>query len=453
MKKIKIIYKITIWYTLLTVILLAILIPVMYLSVSSYLYREEVKQLHRAAEGAVSSLSIDDHIARLDDTENIDPSISTIIWNDKRQVLFQSNKAHWLASIPFHKGEIRKVDNQGETWLVYDHAVKDGNEEAATVRVGSPFEPIENALGKLQTIILVSIPLYLLLAVFGSWFLARRSLKPVRRITQTANEIGKGDLSRRIGGIESQDEIGDLAATFNEMLEKIETQFVKERMFSSAASHELRTPVAVIMAYSESLLEEMRRGEKNTLENRHSLEQMLKESKRMNTIISQLLLLARGDEHEYKPVPEKINLQEVIGTVLQQMEEQAADANITLVYQGEAEIPVTADQSLMTQMMLNLIENAIKYGRPGGRVEVSARQDRGAAEITVSDNGVGIDTEHLPHIFERFYRVDQSRDRSGSGLGLSIAEWIVKEHHGGIHVDSRAESGTTFTITLPADFT
>jgi len=448
-KKITIVQKITLWYTLLTVVLLAVLLPVLYLSISTYLYREEVNQLHTAAAVAASSIETNEGTVSMNDTTDISPNIPTTIWDGSQSIIFQNNSLDWLASLPFDKGQIRKVDHQNETWLVYDSAVTGAGGQAATLRVSSSFESIENALSEAQIAILVSIPLYLLLAVCGSLFIAKRSLKPVRQITRTANQIKGGDLSSRITGVESPDEVGDLARTFNDMLERVEASFTKERLFSSAASHELRTPVTVITAYSESLLGESQQDRMASAESTHALEQILGESKRMSTIISQLLLLSRGDEDSYRLILEKINLSEVIGAVLQQMEEQAGQAHITLSYHGKDFVPVTADQSLMTQMMLNLIGNAIKYGKAGGRVDISVEQDARFVHITVADDGRGIDPEELPHIFERFYRADRSRDRSGSGLGLSIVEWIIKAHQGTVQIESAVGSGTTFTLQLP----
>jgi len=420
----------------------------MYIAVSTYLHREEVNHLRTSMAEAISCVDTDDNIVSMDDTINIDSSVSTIVWNDKHQIIFQNNNREWLVSVPFEKGKIREVNNEGETWLVYDNVVMDESRQVATIRIGNSFESTTKALKKTQIVIIISIPLYLLLTIFGSLFIARSSLKPVRRITKIANSIGRGDLSQRITDIESHDEIGDLADTFNEMLEKIETLFEKERLFSSAASHELRSPVAVIMAYLEAMLDEAKLDEMNSMEDIQSLERMLSESKKMNMIISQLLLLARGDEGKYKLVLERIYLNEVINAVLQQMKERAADVGITLLYYCEDNITITADQSLITQMILNLIENAIKYGKPGGHIDVFTGQTNGVTEITVSDDGIGISPDDLPHIFECFYRTDKTRDRSGSGLGLSIVDWIVKAHNGEIHVNSDVGSGTTFMISL-----
>ena len=241
--------------------------------------------------------------------------------------------------------------------------------------------------------------------------------------------------------------MGELAGTFNDMLERLEKLFLRERMFSSAASHELRTPVAVMMAYCEAFLSEALNGGMMP-GSIQSLEKMLKETKRMDTIISQLLLLSHGDEGKYKMIPENINVYEIVDAVLQEMREQADNAGIKLKYHGKKDIMVVADQSLLAQLILNLVENAVKYGKRGGRAEVFAEQEAEYTTILVSDNGLGIAGKDLPHIFERFYRADKSRDRSGSGLGLSIAEWIARVHGGEIKVNSEYGSGSVFTVCL-----
>jgi len=226
-----------------------------------------------------------------------------------------------------------------------------------------------------------------------------------------------------------------------------ETSFNKEKRFTSDASHELRTPVAIVMAYSESLLADLDSDE-NVTELEKSLVTIHKESIHMNTIISQLLLLTRGYEGRYQLELEQIDLREIISNVIEELEEMADIEKIELSYNISDDISLRADQSLITQMMLNLVGNAIKYGKVGGNVWVTATRLEDEVIITVSDNGIGIAEEHLPFIYERFYRADQSRDRSGSGLGLSIVKWIVQEHGGRIEVKSELGNGTTFEILL-----
>jgi signal transduction histidine kinase len=285
-----------------------------------------------------------------------------------------------------------------------------------------------------------------LIAAAGGLFIAHKALKPITKITRTAAEIEKGDLSLRIKGIETKDEVGQLADTFNNMLEHLEIAFKREKQFSSDASHELKTPVSIIISYSEALIAS--RNKIISEEELNYFKLIHTEGARMNVIISQLLMLARGSEGKYQIEIEKIDLNEIISSVLEQMQEIASESGIALLYESNQEIMCRGDQSLIIQMLFNLIENGIKYGKPGGYVRMSASIEKNATQITIADNGMGISQEELPYIFDRFYRVDKSRDRSGSGLGLSIVKWIVDEHNGKIQVNSAPGEGTTFFIAI-----
>ena len=221
--------------------------------------------------------------------------------------------------------------------------------------------------------------------------------------------------------------------------------FDRERQFTSDASHELRTPVAVISACAEDL-----KGSVKGSESRQSLEAIQKESSRMNKIISQLLLLTRGYEGRYHVEKETLELHEVVGSVMDELSEIAADSQIQLFNKVPEDSVIYADQSLMTQLLINLIGNSIKYGVQGGKVTVRAFHLEEACTFTISDNGIGIKEDELEHIFERFYRADKARDRSGSGLGLSIVKWIVELHNGKIFVRSEYGKGTQITVSIPS---
>lgn len=264
------------------------------------------------------------------------------------------------------------------------------------------------------------------------YLLAKRAIRPIADITRTAEAISAGDLSKRIAEPSARDEVQELAITFNTMLDRLQESFQRERQFTSDASHELRTPVAVISACAEELAEEP-----------------LSEDGRMNKIISQLLVLTRGYEGRYHLDKERLPLREAVGSVLEELAEPAAAQGISLFNQVPAEIEVWADQSLLTQLLINLVGNAVKYGKQGGWVIIRASQEREDCVLTVSDNGIGMSPEELEHIFERFYRADKARDRSGSGLGLSIAQWIVHLHGGEITAQSQLGKGSQFTVALP----
>ena len=260
---------------------------------------------------------------------------------------------------------------------------------------------------------------------------------------RAAEQISAGDLSRRIAGIATRDEVQELADTFNTMLVRLQDSFKRERQFASDASHELRTPIAVISACAEELHSAASNGE-----NAETLAVSQKESARMSKIISQLLLLTRGYEGRYHLKKEELDLCETVGSVLDELTENAAASHIRLYNLVPAGSVLFADQSFMTQLLIDLAGNSIKYGVPGGKIAVGAVCGPDGCALTVYD-GIGIQPEELPHIFERFYRADKARDRSGSGLGLSIVQWIVELHGGQIDVRSEHGKGSEVAVTLP----
>lgn len=262
-------------------------------------------------------------------------------------------------------------------------------------------------------------------------------------ITKAVESIRAGDLSRRITGIATKDEVQELADTFNTMLERLERSFERERQFTSDASHELRTPVAVISACAEELEAGLSAGEAA-----QSLAAIRRESARMNKIISQLLMLTRGYEGRIHLEKETLEFRNLVGSVMEELSESAAASEIRLLNQVPQGCTIFADQSLLTQLLINLIGNSIKYGVMGGKVTVRAAASETGCTFTVSDNGIGMQPEELDHIFERFYRADKARDRSGFGLGMPIVKWIVELHGGDIRVASEAGKGTQVTVTV-----
>ena len=290
----------------------------------------------------------------------------------------------------------------------------------------------------------ILVPIYLALAIAGAYLLAKRAIRPITEITKAAEAIRVGDLSQRITGIATQDEIQELADTFNTMLHRLQASFTRERQFTADASHELRTPVAVISACAEELQKDLPQGEAV-----EPVAAIQRESARMHKILSQLLLLTRGYEGRYHLEREVFPLRAVVASVMEELAETAAASRIRLFNQVPEEVSLYADQSLTTQLLINLIGNSIRYGRERGKVVVRASLTQTQCTFTVSDDGIGIQEDQLPHIFERFYRADPARDRSGFGLGLSIVQWIVSLHNGQITAHSTYGQGTLVTVALP----
>lgn len=449
MSKLSIRLKIALWYSLLTIILLTAFLPVLYELISTSMYTNEEGILRNTASQVILNCEIENDSLNWGEGTKLptDASIAIVEANGGK-VLISNSNLDWISSGPFHAGVIQTITQQGKSWMVYDESLKNEKQILAYVRVCTPLDSVTSFLAKVKIIMIIAAPIYLLIAVLGGLLIAKKALQPISKIASTASEIEKGDLSLRIEGIDTKDEVGHLAGTFNSMLEHLEVSFRRERQFSSDASHELRTPVSIIMAYSEALIANQSKKCESTGDEIKSLELIHSEGEKMNVIISQLLMLARGFEGKYPVEIESIDLNEIISSVVDQMQELASESIISLQYALNDGLLCMADQSLITQMLINLIENGIKYGKPGGYVRVTAKRENNSAQIIVEDNGIGISNEDLPHIFNRFYRADKSRDRSGTGLGLSIVKWIVDEHNGKITVSSELGIGTTFSITI-----
>lgn len=350
---------------------------------------------------------------------------------------------------PVREGAFTRVHRGEEDWLLLDSPLLAVAGESIRVRVASSCASIQQTLNVFKAIFALGVPLMTALAACIGWGISGRSLRPIHRIIACAEEIAEGDLSRRVPEEPAADELSELSRTLNRMLSSLEESFQRERRFTSDASHELRTPVAVILAYTEGLLADSALP----AEDREKAETILRECRRMQRMIAQMLTLTRAQEGRYPVEMERICLNDVMEGVSLAAAEQAERQGVSLRFAAEEKIMFTADQSLVTQLLLNLIENAVKYGRPGGTVICRASREGEWARLSVADDGVGISEENLPHIFERFFRADTARDRTGTGLGLSIVQWIVNLHGGEIHVKSRLGEGTEFTVRLPLEQT
>lgn len=441
MKKLKIRTKMMLWYTLLTGVLLAIFLPVLYHTIAATLQGSEKNNIRATMSIAESAIEFDNGHLSIGDELKTPANTFIIIWDKSGQVIHANTQKNLFYTIQFTEGKPYRIYYNDEDWLVLDKTIQENN-HVVKIRICSSLEKMEAVLQQTVFLMLVIVPLFFFITIIGGLFIAKRALFPVSKITDLASEIGHGDLSKRIIGIESKDEVGELADTFNEMLDSLEKSFEKEKRFSSDSSHELRTPVAVIMANAEAILATTLDADTSS-----AAGVILSESHRMSTVISQLLMLTRGIEGKYQMQLEEVSMPIVMDAVLEQLQEEAASKEISLVNET-ADVTVQADQSLITQMMLNLVSNAIKYGKPGGHVRVNAEQEGDCCLISVSDDGIGIMPEELPFIFDRFYRADKSRDRSGSGLGLSIVKWIVDVHGGKIEAESTPDQGSIFLIRM-----
>ena len=341
---------------------------------------------------------------------------------------------------------IKTASSGRERWMIYD--VYSEEEDAGFwVRGMISMTEYGQALGNLPILFGSALPLLAVLAALGGFRITRQAFRPVTQMAETARAIGTGsDLSQRIETDGRGDELNQLGDTMNEMLARLQASFEAERQFSSDVSHELRTPIAVIRSQCEFALS----GQAGEEEKREAFEAVLKQSERMNSIVSQLLLLSRAENGKFVPEREPVELNVLCETVCEELEAMAAERQVELARNTE-KLQITGDETLLIRMVNNLVSNAIRYNRPGGSAEVSLRKRGKYAVLTVRDTGIGIRREDLGQIFNRFYRADRSRSSEGTGLGLSMAAWIARVHGGSIRVESVYGEGSVFTAELPIE--
>ncbi len=330
-------------------------------------------------------------------------------------------------------------------WRIVTRKVN-GPEAALVVQIARSLEFHDHEMRELLVALLVTGPLTLLIALGGGYFLARHSLSPVDRMTETANRIEAKQLGSRLEVVNSDDELGRLAMTLNGMLERLERSFREMQRFTADASHELRTPISVIRTEVEVALNKPVAEDLQNL-----LGSILEECERLTCITDQLLMLSREDAGISHSRQEVVNLTEVASDVAKTMKPLADGRNVTLSAVTNGEVVVTGDEDRLKQVVYNLLDNAIKYTQEGGSVEVTVEDGNDGVSLSVRDTGIGIAPEHIPHVFARFYRVDKARTRAegGTGLGLSIVESIATAHGGTVAIESEPGKGTTVTVSLP----
>ncbi len=321
------------------------------------------------------------------------------------------------------------------------------------IRLGYSLQAFQKAIRRTLILLGVAIPLALLLGSYGGFLLANQALRPVDRMTRAAEQIAAGDLSERVPEPARMDELGRLAATFNDMISRLQAAFERQKQFTSDASHELRTPLAVMRGDIEITL----RRERSTEEYKRALTSNLEEIMRLSRLVEDLLTLARGDTGRIELRCESVDLNDLCRRMAEYITPLADHRDQTLTYEPPpgaetAPVIVSADVLRVKQLLLNLLDNAIKYTPLRGRVALRLKTEDNVAVITVADTGRGIPPEDLPHIFERFFRRSAKtadRTAAGFGLGLSIVKWIVDSHGGRIEAKSKVGKGTEFMVRLP----
>lgn len=440
--------RITIWYTSLMFVLIVVMLSLVgglsyQLSIDS-VEKDVVLQVTQVTEKlSKRQPDVFEIVEGKEEFKNV-----SIYEMDGKYIAGQYN--YDIVNIPFEEGIPRRESIDGKDYIVYDTRTPG----PPGIRGGFWIRGVESVsstmlLGRSAIVImLILIPLILLLTALGGYYITKKAFGPINNIVKTANDIShQKDIKQRIeiSPDSKEDELHHLSVTLNKMLDKIENLIIQEKQFTSDASHELRTPISVILAQGEYLLD-IAKDEKE----KELAQTIVDKSKQVSKLVSRLLLLARIDQNRQKFNKEKVDIGVIIDVAIDSMKELAAKKEILLFSNVTEGTIVDADESLLLSAITNLISNGIKYGKESGRVLVSASRFGDRTEIVVADNGMGISEEHIDKVWTRFYRVDDVRndEYGSSGLGLSMVKSIIELHGGEITVKSEIGKGTEFRIEL-----
>lgn len=362
------------------------------------------------------------------------------IWFRDGGILDRSPNAPQSRDMPSHRANT-SFESTADSYEVYEFTPP-----GECILVGVSNTAVQAAMKRFAWQLVSYGCIVLSLGLLGGWWMASRAIAPIRDISATARRIAEGDLHQTIPVADADTELGQLTTLLNETFARLAAAFEEQKRFTSDAAHELRTPISVILAQTQLALSKPRSHEANI----KTIEMTRRSAERMQNLVESLLTLAKADagaEAEREPV----QLDTLSRENLDHIRPLAEEKKITL-HGDLAPAACHAHAGHVTQILTNLLGNAVKYCRPGDEVRVSTHRHNGHAVLTVSDTGPGIPAEHLPHLFERFYRADASRNRStgGAGLGLAICKTLAEAHGGHISVESEMERGTKFELTLPA---
>ena len=460
-------FTLTLWYTLTLALVMLLFSSFIYITIRADIYKETDRELLSLAESLASPT--------MEPFRSAAPSVFDQVLEDffgpkiagKYVQLFDPSGMISAASknlnqhpLALPRSTFQKVSQGG---IVHETRIVNGlpplriitvpvlvdNRLARIVQVGASLSEEFDTLRKLLLIFSISIPAGLLILSGGGWFLAGQALKPVELITRSAQKITAENLSQRLVVLNPNDEIGRLAETFNMTLARLEASFNRTKRFFADISHELRTPLTIIRGEAEVGLKWAKEPE----EFHEILQSTLDEVKRMSGIVESLLELSRAEEGGLHLEMQDIDLGEFLDSTVKELNQQSRllDQGRRVILSADCQVWIQGDERRLRQIFLNLLDNALKYSPPDSEVRVELSLQGGEARVAVVDHGPGIPDADLPHIFERFYRVDKARNRNegGSGLGLSLVKSLTEAHEGRVEVISTLDAGSTFIVKLP----
>jgi heavy metal sensor kinase len=444
----------TAWYALVLVAMLIVYATATYLAVRHEFLEQLDGQLHDEFETAEARFTRtpDGRIAWRDEEHhdaNHEPERVFEVWSANGQQLHRSGAAvplppAALAAASSYRYET--VNASGERWRTLTAPVTVAG-HAVVLRVSRSEERVLAQLWEVLVVLVLGLPVIVLLAGVGGYVLARRALQPIGHLANEAHRITAEHLHQRLSVQNQRDEIGRLAAVINDTLARLESSFDQLRRFTADASHELRTPLAVVRGIGEAAVA----GRRTPQDYEEAIGSILEEVDRMSNLVDTLLRLSRGDAGTIRLAHEPTNLGDLTREATSSLGILAEERNQTLALDINDGPIVPVDRLVLREALTNVLDNAIKYSPPGSTVGIRVERMGDRAVIAVADQGPGIPPEHRERIFDRFFRIDQSRTRNGggAGLGLAIAKWAVGMHGGQITVQDGPGGGSEFRIVLP----
>lgn len=466
MKNLSIRLKITLWFAVALFVIVAITYVVI-LTVSNQVIQKTIRDtLLHTVEDNVDEVEFYTDISQVDIANSVDHFIMynsgylevdddfldevndvyTALYLSDGTLMYGENPlAVALADLEFSDSEIRERTVNGELYYILDrHLTQKGLEDLWLRGVVSEHQG-EVQMHEISTLSLIILPIILIAAVLGGYFIAKRMLMPIKQITNAAENISRGgDLKKRIELDRGKDELHRLADSFNNMIARLDESFEAERQFTSDVSHELRTPMSVIMAQCEYTLDE----ERTPQEYERALRLIRRQGRKMTKLINDMLDFVRLERRGTNYQIEKLNLSALVNSVCEDMS-LIRERGISLEHEVEDEIWVDGNPALLSRLLSNLISNAYRYGKDDGHIKVRLKKSQDEVTLSVSDDGIGISREDKEKIFRRFYQADSSRTGSGTGLGLSMVKEIASFHGGSMSVESEPGKGSEFTFHLP----
>jgi heavy metal sensor kinase len=450
--------RLTLWYATVLALSLIAFAVLVYYAAANIFYARQDELLRSTAETVASA-----YVQELEEEQSVAKANEVVLAQmvfpnryvevvdaDGRVVAWSGNLAGHQFTIP--PGTLGEAQQRGSFVVLNGLRVAvvplSPGKQLGFASVAEPLSVVDEGLRRLRRDFFFGVPLILIFASLGGYFLARKSLLPITLMNQQTQRITAENLSAQLDVANPRDEVGQLAVTINALLARLDAAFQEQKRFIADASHELRTPLAVLRGETEVALQQ----ERVITEYKESLALIKDEAERLSRIVENLFLLARQPVDAPSMITEPVRLDRLIADCVRAAQVLATQKGLRLTINGALRaITVNGDDEMLKRMLLNLLDNAVKYTPPGGDISVGLSSQDGDALIVVTDTGIGISAADHVRIFDRFYRVDKARSRGlgGAGLGLSIARWIVEGHDGSLSVESALGRGSVFTVELP----